>query len=94
MIWPFVETVVFMLSKILSYLRNVNSLSTRAEVLVGSSDIQSLAEIGNSFEVVRTMGIAPVTKEAIFRLAAATLAPIVPLVLTMLSLEELLKRPH
>src|SRR5215510_14764866 len=62
------------------------------EPLVGSGDIQSLADLANSFEVVRTMGITPVTKEAIFRLVAATLAPIVPLALTMMSLEELLKR--
>ena len=62
------------------------------EALVGSSDIQSLADMGNSFEVVRTMRLAPVTKEAIFQLVAATLAPIVPLLFTMMSLEELLKR--
>ena len=62
------------------------------ESLVGSGDIQSLADLGNSFEVVRTMRLAPVTKEAILQLAAATLAPVVPLVLTMMPLEELLKR--
>ena len=62
------------------------------EALVGSGDIQSLADLGNSFEVVRTMRIAPVTNEAILRLVAATLAPLVPLALTMMSLEELLKR--
>ena len=62
------------------------------ETLVGSGDIQSLADLGNSFEVVRTMRIAPVTKEALLRLVAATLAPLVPLALTMMSLEELLKR--
>jgi hypothetical protein len=62
------------------------------EALVGSADIQSLADLGNSFEVVRTMRLAPVTKEAILQLAAATLAPVVPLALTMMSLEELLKR--
>jgi hypothetical protein len=61
------------------------------EPLVGSGDIQSLADLANSFEVVRTMRIAPVTKEAILQLAAATLAPVVPLALTMMSLEELLK---
>jgi len=61
------------------------------EPLVGSGDIQSLADLGNSFEVVRTMRIAPITKEAILQLAAATLVPIVPLLLTMMSLEELLK---
>jgi hypothetical protein len=62
------------------------------EPLVGSGDIQSLADLGNSFEVVRSMRLAPVTKEAILQLAAATLVPVVPLALTMMSLEELLKR--
>ena len=62
------------------------------EPFVGSGDIQSLADLGNSFEVVRTMRIAPITRDAILRLAAATLAPIVPLVLTMMPLEELLKK--
>jgi len=61
------------------------------EPFVGSGDIQSLADLGNSYEVVRTMRIAPITKEAIFRLAAAALAPMVPLLLTMMPLEELLK---
>ena len=61
------------------------------EPFVGSGDIQSLADLGNSFEVVRTMRIAPITRDAILRLAAATLAPIVPLALTMMPLEELLK---
>ncbi len=61
------------------------------EPLVGSGDIQSLADLGNSLEVVRTMRLAPVTKEAVLRLVVATLAPIVPLALTMMPLEELLK---
>jgi len=62
------------------------------EPLVGSADVQSLADMGNSFEVVRTMRLVPVTKEAVFQLAAATLAPVVPLALTMMSLEDLLKK--
>ena len=49
------------------------------EPFVGSGDIQSLADLGNSFEVVRTMRIAPITKEAILQLVAATVAPIVSL---------------
>jgi len=61
------------------------------EPFVGSGDIQSLADLGNSYEVVQTMRIAPVTKENILQLVVATLAPIVPLVLTMMPLEELLK---
>ena len=62
------------------------------EPLVGSGDIQSLADLGNSFEVVRSMRLAPVTKEALLRLAVATLVPVAPLALTMMPLEELLKR--
>jgi hypothetical protein len=62
------------------------------EPLVGSADIQSLADLGNSFEVVRTMQTAPITRDAILRLVAATLVPIVPLLLTMMPLEELLKK--
>jgi hypothetical protein len=61
------------------------------EPLVGSGDIQSLSDLANSFEVVRTMQIAPITKDAILRLIAATLVPIAPLLLTMMPLEELLK---
>jgi hypothetical protein len=62
------------------------------EGLVGSSDIQSLADLGNSFEVVRTMRVAPFTKETILLLAAATAAPVAPLLLTMMPLEDLLKK--
>jgi hypothetical protein len=61
------------------------------EPFVGSGDIQSLADLGNSYEVVRTMRLAPITKNAVLLLAAATLAPIAPLVLTMMPLDELLK---
>jgi hypothetical protein len=62
------------------------------ESLVGSGDIQSLADMANSFEVVRTMRITPVTKDALLRLVAGALAPVLPLALTMMPLEELLKK--
>ena len=80
------------------YVREFNTKWLRGgapadEPFVGSGDIQSLADLGNSYEVVRTMRIAPVTREAILQLVVATLAPIVPLALTMMPLEELLKTP-
>ena len=62
------------------------------EALVGSGDIQSLADLGNSFEVLRGMRLVPFTKEAVFQLAVLTLVPLVPLMLTMISLEELVDR--
>jgi hypothetical protein len=60
--------------------------------LLGSADIQSLADLGNSFEVLRSMRVVPVTKDTMLQLAMATAAPFVPLVLTLMPLEELLKK--
>ena len=62
------------------------------EPFVGSGDIQSLADLGNSFEVVKGMRLVPFTLQNIVQLAATTLAPVLPLTLTMISLEELLGR--
>jgi hypothetical protein len=62
------------------------------EALVGSADIQSLADLNNSYEVVRSMRFVPVTWDAIVQLIAATLVPLAPLLLTLASLEELLDR--
>jgi len=56
------------------------------EPLVGMADLQSLADLGNSFEIVKGMRLAPVTRDAILQLAAATL------LLTMMPWDELLKR--
>ena len=60
------------------------------EPLIGSADIQSLADMGNSFQVVRQMKIVPFGKETLIQLAVITLAPVAPLVLTMIPLGELL----
>ena len=62
-----------------------------AEPLVGSADIQSLADLANSFDVIRTMRFVPFSKETVFQLGVVTLVPLLPLLLTMISLEELLK---
>ena len=49
------------------------------EALLGSADIQSLADMGNCFEVVRGMRVMPVTKDAILQLAVLTLLPLATL---------------
>jgi hypothetical protein len=61
------------------------------EPLVGSADIQSLADLANSLEVVRSMRIVPVSMDVILWIAVATLAPVVPLTLTMMPLEQVVK---
>jgi len=62
------------------------------EPLLGAADIQSLADLTNSVEVVRTMNTVPISKEAVVRLAVFTVLPLLPLTLTIMPLEELLKR--
>lgn len=64
----------------------------QGEELIGSSDIQSLADLGNSFEVVQEMRVVPFGLKDVARLAAATAAPLLPLALTIFSLEELVTR--
>ena len=62
------------------------------EPLIGSADIQSLADLGNSFEVLKDMRFVPFTLRTVLHLAVMTLLPVLPLTLTMISLEELLDR--
>jgi hypothetical protein len=60
------------------------------EPLVGSGDIQSLADLGNSFEVVKAMKLVPFGKETLLQLAVISLAPVAPLVLTLIPFGELI----
>jgi hypothetical protein len=60
--------------------------------LLGSGDIQSLADLGNSYAVVKEMRVVPFGLQDISRLAIATAAPMVPLLLTIWSPEELVTR--
>lgn len=63
-----------------------------SEELLGSADIQSLADLGNSYSLVREMRTVPFAPEDMTRLAMATAAPFLPLLLTVFSLEELITR--
>ena len=54
-------------------------------------DIQSLADLANSFNVVEKMQFAPITKSNFIMLVVVTIAPVLPLVLTMMPLSELVK---
>lgn len=60
------------------------------EPLIGSADVQSLADMAGSFDVVREMRVLPISRDGVLRLALVTLLPLAPLLLTMISLEELL----
>jgi len=62
------------------------------EELIGTADIQSLADLANSFEVVRSMRLVLVTKDSILQLGVALFLPLLPLALTVMPLKELLSR--
>ncbi len=63
-----------------------------SEELLGTSDIQSLADLANSYDVLREMRPVPFGLQDIGVLSAVAAAPLVPLVLTILSPEELITR--
>lgn len=60
--------------------------------LIGTSDIQSLADLANSFQVIRDIRSYPFDKETAIKTLLLVLIPISPLVLTMIPLEELIKK--
>jgi hypothetical protein len=62
------------------------------ESLIGSADIQSLADLDSSYEIVRTMRSALIDRQALLELAAAVLVPIAPLLLTVMPLEALFNK--
>ena len=66
--------------------------SKNDEPILGTADIQSLADLGNSYAGVREMRIVPFGLRDITRLVAATAAPLLPLLLMIMPLEELVMR--
>ena len=51
-----------------------------------------MADLGNSYQLVRNMRVVPFDNGVPLKLAIAVLAPILPLILTMIPLEEVIKR--
>lgn len=54
------------------------------EALLGSADIQSLADLSNSFSVVNEMRIVPFNRRTILALILMMVAPLLPLLLTII----------
>jgi hypothetical protein len=62
------------------------------EPLIGSGDIQSLADLGNSFQVIREIKPFPFSRDTVIQLIVVAVLPGLPLVLTMIPLEELITK--
>jgi hypothetical protein len=65
--------------------------ASETSALLGSADIGSLAATGNVYGMVRQMHIIPFGTGDITRLAAATAAPLLPLLLTTFSVADVAK---
>jgi hypothetical protein len=61
------------------------------EPLLGTSDIQSLADLGNSYAFIQHMGGIPINPRTLIHLALASLLPMTPLLLTVMPLKDVLK---
>jgi hypothetical protein len=59
------------------------------EQLLGSGDIQSLADLGNSYAVVGDMRAVPFSTEDVLWLLGASVVPMLPLLLTIMPLDQL-----
>jgi len=66
--------------------------SASEEPLLGTADIQSLADLNNSIDVVRDMRLVIVTPTMLIYLGAAALLPMLPLALLKYPLADLLAR--
>jgi hypothetical protein len=58
--------------------------------LLGSSDIQSMADMSNSYEIVKKMKIAPIELHVVLIAIVVMVVPMIPLVLMQIPLPELL----
>jgi hypothetical protein len=60
--------------------------------LLGTADIQSLADLGNSYEIVARTRLLPFTPRVVALIAAAAIAPAIPVALLRIPLMELLAK--
>jgi len=61
------------------------------EELLGSADIQSLADLGNSYEFIEHMKPLPIDPRSLIHLIVATLLPMVTLLLTVMPFKDVVK---
>ena len=63
--------------------------SEDTEPLLGTSDIQSLADLGNAFNVISDIHLLPYGKQALIRLGILLVVPLLPLTLTIVPLKQI-----
>jgi hypothetical protein len=61
------------------------------ESLLGSADIQSLADLGNSFQFIRGMKVVPINLRVVIQLAIVTSLPCLPLFLLVMPIHKIIE---
>ncbi len=74
------------------YLKWIGTPHYEKKSLIGSPDIQSLADLSHSFNVVRETYLIPVGWNQLIRLIIVIICPLLPLVFTMIPLEQIIER--
>jgi hypothetical protein len=69
----------------------VRSAPPDGEPLLGTADIQSLADLGNSYSFVDRMNLLPIGPRTPIQLAVAALLPMAPLLLTVMPAKEVVE---
>jgi hypothetical protein len=74
------------------YQKWIKGESEGSKSILGSADIQSLADLSNSFQVVRAMRALPVSIKSLIKLIVLIALPLVPLIVGVIPLETILTR--
>jgi hypothetical protein len=68
-----------------------NGINAPEEPLLGTGDIQSLADLGNSYQLIRKMRIIPIELSDFIGIALPGVIPALPLAATIMPVGEILK---
>jgi len=69
----------------------VNGHGTSEEPLLGAADIQSLADLGNRYELIRKMRVVPMALRDFIAIALPGVIPALPLLATVMPVSEIFK---
>jgi hypothetical protein len=68
----------------------IDGKNSENEPLLGTGDIQSLADLGNSYNFAESMKALPIDPRTLIHLVVAGLLPMAPLLLTVMPLKEVI----
>ena len=69
----------------------IQSAGRPAEPLLGTGDIQSLADLGNSFAFIENMRMAPISRKLVLQLAGQAAIPLIPVIILGTPTPELMR---